>query len=158
MSDWEIVRRPRLESHSGSGADPSQDWRRFVLDQVGYDDVARDRVERRTMRRLAFRRFLGGVLLGLIIFALAFAIVIAAQCWRAGRFDRYLPKASEPAEGPPPPSSRWTRTSATETIEGRDTHVLLQNPLAPPPRASSSSADDDGGSAPAEATAGDGDN
>jgi hypothetical protein len=156
MSDWEIVRRPRLEPHNGSGADPNQDWRRFVLDQVGYDEVARERSARRADRRLAFRRFLGGLVSGLLVFALAYGVMRFAQSWHAGRFDRYLPTASEPA-GAPPPSSRWTHADPAEATEDHDTHVILKNPFAPTSHAPNPSADDDdGGSASSGATAGDG--
>lgn len=143
MSDWEIVRRPRLESHSGSGADPSADWRRFVLEQVGYDERARQRSARRADRLRALRRFVGGIIFGLIVFALAFVAVLAGQAFRAGRFDRYLPKATA-APTPPPPSARWAREARSERAELRDTHKELQNPFAPPPRAPSPDADDGG--------------
>lgn len=158
MSDWEIVRRPRLEPHSGSGADPNQDWRRFVLDQVGYDEGARERTARRADRRRALRRFLGGLVGGLILFALAFGAMRLAQSWHAGRFDRYLPTASEPAEAPPQ-SSRWTRANPAEATEDHDTHVMLKSPFDSAPHVSNPSADDeDGGSASTGATAGDGEN
>jgi hypothetical protein len=142
MSDLEIVRRSRLEPHKGSATDPEQDWRRFVLDEVGYDAIARDRTARRADRRRALRRFFGGLLFGLIVFALAFATVIAA---REGRFARLMPKKTE-APTPLPLSARWTRTTPPEATEDRDTHVIQQNPFAPPPRppALPTDPDDDG--------------
>lgn len=156
MSDFQIVRRPGLEPRSGSGADPGADWRRFVLDQVGYDEVARGRSARRADRRHALRRFLGGVLFGLIVFALAFGATLAARSWREGRFDRYLPKTTE-APMPPPPSARWAREIPAEVTGTRDTHEELQNPLASPARAAAPpSDDDDGGSTQPEAIDDDG--
>jgi hypothetical protein len=143
MPHRDILRRSRLEPRSsGSGADPSQDWRRFVLEQVGYDEVGRARSARRADRLRALRRFVGGILFGLIVFALAFGATLAVQAFRAGRFDRYLPKPA--AVSAPPPSARWAREAPPEPTESRDTHKELQNPFAPPPRAPSPDADDGG--------------
>jgi len=123
-----------------------------VLDQVGYDEVARDRAARRMDRRRALRRFSGGFLFGLIVFALASATTLAVRSWHEGRFDRYLPKK---AEAPMPSSSdRWVREIPAEPTDARDTHRELQSPLAPPARAAALSSDDDDSSQP-EATAGD---
>lgn len=156
MSDFEIVRRPRLEPHSGSGADPGKDWRRFVLDQVGYDEVARARAERHRMRVQAVRRFLTGLLGGLSLCALAFGALQGVRSWRAGRLDHYMPHVSEPVATPP--SSRWMRTNAPpEATEDRDTHVILKNPLAPPPHAVAAESEDSG-SGSTETAAGDDDN
>ena len=143
MSCERLVRRPELEPRSDADADLSAGWRQFVLDQVGYDEVARERTARRADRRRALRRFLGGMAFGLIVFALALAVTIAAQYWHEGRFDRYLPKKVEKSM-PPPPSARWVRSSPAGVPGTRDTHTELQNPFAPPPRAPSSDGDDDG--------------
>lgn len=154
MSKWELVRRPEIEPYSSGSADPSQDWRRFVLDQVGYDEVARDRIERKAMRGLAFRRFLSGLLGGLALFALALVVVFAALSWREGRFDRYLPEASEPVEVVPP---QRTRVGPPDLTESSDTHVILLDPIHPAARASSSPAEaDDGDAPPADAAPADG--
>ncbi|WP_454886980.1 hypothetical protein [Sphingomonas oryzagri] len=141
MSDREIVRRPRLEPHNSRAADPSADWRRFVLEQVGYDEIGREQSARRADRLRALRRFIGGIIFGLIVFALALASLLAGQAFQAGRFDRYLPKASE-APAPPPPSARWARDARSQPLESRDTHEELQDPFAPPPRASAPDTDD----------------
>lgn len=153
MSKWELVRRPEIEPYS-EGADPSKDWRRFVLDQVGYDEVARERTARRVDRRQAFRRFLSGVLGGLALFALAFVVVLAALSWWEGRFDRYLPEASAPVEVAPPPRMR---AGPPDLTESSDTHVLLPDPIHPAVKASPSPADaDDGDSPSADAAPADG--
>ena len=139
MSHRRLVRRPDLEPHADTGADLSAGWRKFVLDQVGYDEVARERAARRADRRRAVRRFLGGLLFGLIVFALAFGAVLAARSWREGRFDRYLPKQEE-APTPPPLSARWAHEGPAHAT-GRDTHRELRDPLTPP-RVPSADADD----------------
>jgi hypothetical protein len=130
MSNRKLVRRPEWELHSG--ADPSGAWRRFVLEQVGYDEAARDQVARRAASRRTVRRFLGGVLFGLIVFALAFGLVVAGRSWREGRLDRYLPHAGEATDVPVP--RRHPRAGPADVTESRDTHVLQQNPFALPPR------------------------
>jgi len=134
MPNRKLVRRPEWDLHSDRGGDSSGDWRRFVLEQVGYDEVARERVALRTERRRTVRRFIGGVLLGLIVFALAFAAVFAARLWREGRFDRYLPKAGATIEASP--SLRRMRAGPPDATESHDTHVIQQNPFASPPHPS----------------------
>jgi len=141
MPNRKLVRRPEWDLQSGREADPSGEWRRFVLQEVGYDEAARDRAARRVTRRLAVRRFLGGVLLGLVVFALAFVLVFAARLWREGRFDPYLPHAGETMETPP--LLHRARAGPADVTERHDTHVIQQNPFAPLPRAASPPADPD---------------
>lgn len=147
MSDLQMTRRRKPKPHGGSGADPNADWRRFVLDQVGYDEVARERLAQRADRRRALRRFLRGVLAGLIVYALAFLAVQAVLGWRHGRFDRYLPKPREERS-----ASALHRSREALPHEAPDRHVMLSNPLYPP--APVDDADDDDGAAPAAADEG----
>jgi len=150
MSNRKLVRRPEWDLQSGREADPSGEWRRFVLDQVGYDEAARDLAARRAMRRRAVRRFLCGVMLGLAVFALAFAAVFAARLWREGRFDPYLPHADEAIQTPP--LLHRARAGPADVTERQDVHVIQRNPFAPPPRAAPPPADpDNDGPAQAEA-------
>lgn len=139
MSYRRLVRRPEFEPRSDSGADLSAGWREFVLAEVGYDEVARERIARRADRRRALARFLKGLLFGLIVAALAFAATFVARSWREGRFDRYLPKREE-APTPPSPSARWVHQVPAK-VTGRDTHKEFPDILVPPPRMSSADAD-----------------
>jgi hypothetical protein len=150
MRKRDIIRRPGSGSTIDGGTDPSQDWRRFVLDQVGYDEVARDRIERRAMRRAAFRRFFGGMFFGLAVFALGFAVVFAVRSWRAGRLDRYLPQTNEAATVPLP---LRLRERLPADAAKPDAHVNLPSPLYPTTHAPGG-ADDDGSAQPEATTAG----
>ena len=94
MPRWEIVKRPELESHSGGGPDPQQDWRGFVLAELGYDEDERWRRETRRLRWEAIRRFFRSMIVGALIFGCAFGAILAVLMWREGAFDHFLPSRS----------------------------------------------------------------
>jgi hypothetical protein len=129
MSRWEIVKRPEIEPHSGDDADPQQDWRRFVLAELGYDEEERAR----RARRIDWRGFFGGLLNGAILFAVAFGVILAALLWRDGAFDRFVPVRGATVEAPP----NWVHANlkpapvAAEPASGAD-HPPWPDPYAQP--------------------------
>ena len=149
MSRWKPVRRRTLAPHSGHEPPYSDEWRRFVLREVGYDEPARERAAWWAELRQDFRRFLGGLLFGLVVFALALALGIGLRSWRTGKLDRYLPQKGEEAVMPQPVH---TRDRLPADAGKPDRHVNLTNPLYPV--AHPATGDDGDGT---DATAADGD-